>query len=126
VADSRVLSVNRAPDGRVTTVTFELAGQRCVAFDGGPQFSFTGAMSLYATCDTQDEVDRIWAGLVDGGEEGPGGSLTDRFGVTWLDSPHAVGDLLDGAEPDAAERVLTALHGMTKINIQELADARAR
>lgn len=125
-ADSRILSTERAPDGRVTTVAFELAGQRYVAYDGGPRFSFTGAMSLYVECDTQEDVDRTWAALTDGGQEGPGGSLTDRFGVSWQVVPRAVSELLGNAEPDAAERILTALHAMTRIDIQGLVDARDR
>ncbi|MFC3996177.1 VOC family protein [Nocardiopsis sediminis] len=122
--DSAVLDVQRAPDGRVMTVTFELAGQRYVAYNGGPEFTFTGAISLYAECDTQEEVDRVWANLTDGGKEGPGGSLTDRFGVTWQVMPKALGELLNAAGPDEAERILTALHAMTKIDVQRLIDAR--
>jgi predicted 3-demethylubiquinone-9 3-methyltransferase (glyoxalase superfamily) len=125
-AGSRILETQRAADGRVTTVTFELAGQRYVAYDGGPRFGFTGAISLYAECDTQEEVDELWAGLADGGQEGPGGSLTDRFGVSWQVMPRAVGALLADAGPDAADRVLTALHAMTRIDIQGLIDARDR
>ena len=125
-AGSTILDAQRAADGRITTVTFELAGQRYVAYNGGPQFSFTGAISLYADCDTQEEVDRVWAGLADDGQEGPGGSLTDCFGVSWQVIPKAVGQLLNDAEPDAAERILTALHAMTKIDIQGLIDARDR
>ncbi len=68
----------------------------------------------------------MWAGLTDGGREGPGGSLTDRFGVTWQVIPKALGELLGGAEPEAAERILTAVHGMTKIDIQGLLAASGR
>ncbi|WP_024805906.1 VOC family protein [Nocardia sp. BMG51109] len=125
IAGSEILEIRRGADGRAT-VTFELAGQRCIAYDGGPQFGFGAGISLYVECDTQDEVDAVWTGLTADGQEGPGGSLTDRFGVTWQVVPKAVGELLDGAGPDAAERVLTALHAMTKIDIQGLVDARAR
>ncbi|WP_280260949.1 VOC family protein [Nocardia abscessus] len=126
IADSEILDVQRAADGRATTVTFELAGQRYIAYNGGPQFAFTGALSMYVDCDTQEEVDIVWAGLTDGGHEGPGGSLTDRFGVTWQVIPKALGELLGSAEPDAAERILTAVHGMTKIDIRGLLAARGR
>ncbi|MFJ3404249.1 VOC family protein [Promicromonospora sp. NPDC090134] len=121
---SRILGTDRTPDGRVTTVTFELAGQRYVAYDGGPRFAFTPAMSLYVDCTTQAEIDRVWAALADGGTEGPGGSLTDRFGVSWQVMPTALADLLDGAGPEAAARVLDAVHGMTKIDIHALAAVR--
>jgi predicted 3-demethylubiquinone-9 3-methyltransferase (glyoxalase superfamily) len=125
-AGSEILHTQRDATGRVTTVTFELAGHRYVAYDGGPELSFTGAVSCYVECTTQQEVDVLWAGLTDGGKEGPGGSLTDRFGMTWQIIPKAVGDLLADAGPDASERILTALHGMTKIDIQGLRDARDR
>ncbi|MFD6447608.1 VOC family protein [Promicromonospora sp. NPDC060204] len=120
---SRILDVDRTPGGQVTTVAFELAGQRCIAFDGGPRFAFTPAVSLYVECATQEELDRVWAALADGGTEGPGGSLTDRFGVSWQVLPSALADLLDGAGPAAAARVLDAVHGMTRIDIGALVEA---
>ncbi|MGC4943621.1 VOC family protein [Kribbella sp. DT2] len=126
VPASKILDRQRAADGRVTTITFELAGQRVVAYNGGSRLPFTPALSLYAVCDTQEDIDTAWAGLTDGGQEGPGGSLTDRFGVSWQILPRTLNGLLTDAEPDAAERILTALHTMTKINIQALIDTCAR
>ncbi|ONI75754.1 hypothetical protein BWI15_07990 [Kribbella sp. ALI-6-A] len=123
---SKILDRQRAADGRVTTVVFELAGQRLVAYNGRSRLPFTPALSLYVTCDTQEDIDTVWAELSDGGEPGPGGSLTDRFGVTWQIIPRTLGELLTDAEPDASERILTALHAMTKISIQGLVDACAR
>lgn len=123
-ADSAVLDVARTPDGTATTVTFELEGQRLLAYNGGPEFSFTGAISLYVDCDTQEEIDALWAGLTDGGSEGPGGSLTDRFGVSWQVLPKAMNELLADAEPEAAQRILEAIHTMKKIDIRGLIDAR--
>ncbi|MFG3620551.1 VOC family protein [Nocardia sp. NPDC047654] len=120
IADSEILDVQRAADGRATTVTFELAGQRYIAYNGGPRWAFTGALSMYVECASQEEVDTVWAGLTDGGNEGPGGSLTDRFGVTWQVIPKALSELLEDAEPDTAERILRAVHGMTKIDIRGL------
>ncbi|MGP4017732.1 VOC family protein [Saccharopolyspora sp. 5N708] len=122
-ADSEIIDIQRAPDGRVTTVVFDLAGQRHIAFNGESPLTFSPAISLYVECDTQEEVDAVWAGLTDGGQEGPGGSLTDRFGITWQVMPTALGELLDGAELDTADRILNAVHGMTKIRIQGLIDA---
>ncbi|WP_280363392.1 VOC family protein [Nocardia wallacei] len=123
-ADSAILDRQRDADGRVTTVVFELAGQRYIAYNGGPQFAFSGAISLYLECDTQEEVDTAWAALTEGGQEGPGGSLTDRFGVTWQVVPNILGELLAEAEPEAAQRILTAVHAMTRIDIRALVDAR--
>jgi len=125
-ADGEVLDVQRAADGTAATVTFALGGQRFVAYDGGPRFAFTPAVSLYVECDTQAEVDDLWAALTDGGEVGPGGSLVDRFGVTWQVIPRALGEILESAEPYTAERVLETLHAMTRIDIQGLVDARDR
>lgn len=125
-AGSAVLDRQRDADGRITTVVFELAGQRYIAYNGGPQFASSGAISLYLDCDTQEEVDTAWAILTEGGREGPGGSLTDRFGVTWQVVPTALAQLLAEAGPEAAERILGAVHAMTKIDIQGLIDAGAR
>ncbi|MGI5216792.1 VOC family protein [Nocardia sp. CA-290969] len=123
-ADSAVRDIQRAPDGTATTVVFELEGQRFIAYNGGPRFTSTGAISLYADCDTQEEVDALWAGLTDGGSEGPGGSLTDRFGITWQVLPKAMNELLADADPEAGQRILSAIHAMKKIDIQGLIDAR--
>ncbi|WP_063035116.1 VOC family protein [Nocardia grenadensis] len=126
VADSAILDRQRDANGRVVTVTFELGGQRCIAHNGGPQFTFGGGLSLYLECDGQKEVDTAWTALTEGGKEGPGGSLTDRFGVTWQVVPTALADLLAAADPAAADRILTALHAMTRIDIQGLIEARDR
>jgi predicted 3-demethylubiquinone-9 3-methyltransferase (glyoxalase superfamily) len=124
---SRVLHRQRAADGRVTTVTFEVAGQRMVAYNGGRRGSgFTPAVSLYVECDTQQDIDTAWAGLVAGGKEGLGGSLTDRYGMTWQIVPRTLNTILTDAEPDVAECILSALHLMNKISIQGLIDAGAR
>ncbi|MBZ6230899.1 VOC family protein [Streptomyces olivaceus] len=124
-ADSGTGEVQRDADGNVTTVDFTLAGQRYVAYNGGPQYPITPGISLYAECDSQSALDALWAGLTEGGKEGPGGSLVDRFGVTWQVYPSHLRELLRDAEPATAERVLSALHSMTRIDIQVLIDARA-
>lgn len=121
--DSEIRDIQRDADGRVMTVDFTLGGQRYLAHNGGSQLPFGRAVSLYAECDTQPELDAIWAGLADGGEEGPGGSLVDRFGMTWQVVPRKLRELLRGPDPAAAERVLTALHTMNKIDIKALTDA---
>ncbi|MGA6204346.1 VOC family protein [Nocardia testacea] len=126
VAGSAILDRQRDADGRVVTVVFELGGQRCIAHNGGPQFTFGGGISLYLECDDQEEVDAAWAALTEGGKEGPGGSLTDRFGVTWQVIPTAMAELLAAADPAATDRILTAVHAMTRIDIQVLREARDR
>ncbi|MCX0274836.1 VOC family protein [Nocardia zapadnayensis] len=126
VAGSAILDRQRDTDGRVVTVVFDLGGQRCIAHNGGAQFTFGGGISLYLDCASQEEVDTAWAALTEGGKEGPGGSLTDRFGVTWQVVPSALADLLAAADPAAADRILTAIHAMTRIDIQGLTEARDR
>jgi predicted 3-demethylubiquinone-9 3-methyltransferase (glyoxalase superfamily) len=122
-ADSSIIGRQRTADGTVTSVSFDLAGQHCIAFNGGSPLTFTPAVSMFVECRTQDEIDAIWAGLTDGGSEGPGGSLTDRFGITWQVMPAILNDLLDGGPPETSDRILTAVHGMKKIDIQGLIDA---
>ncbi|MET7639790.1 VOC family protein [Streptomyces sp. NPDC005438] len=121
--DSEIRDVQRDPEGRVTTVEFTLGDQRLVAYNGGPRYPLTPGVSLYVECDTQRELDRLWEGLTDGGKEGPGGSLVDRFGVTWQILPGNLKELVRESAPEAAERVLNALHAMTRIDIQALVDA---
>ena len=122
-AGSRITETRRTADGKVTTVAFDLAGQSCIAFNGGTPLPRTAAMSMFAECDTQDDIDEIWSALADGGSEGPGGSLTDRFGITWQVLPAVLNELLDSSAPETAERILAAVHGMQKISIQRLIDA---
>src|SRR5438046_941075 len=86
------------PEGGVMTVDFELDGQRFVALNGGPQFTFTEAVSFQVGCETQEEVDRYWSALSEGGEEGPCGWLKDRYGLSWQIVPTALLRLI--SDPD--------------------------
>lgn len=131
--DSRVVDVQRygkagpGEEGSVMTVTFELAGQRFIALNGGPEFRFNEAISLYVDCGTQEEVDTLWAKLTDGGgEEGPCGWLKDRYGVSWQIVPKTLTDLLSDPDPAKSERVMKAMLGMKKIDIKGLEDAYKR
>ncbi len=87
--NSKILDVSRygeagpRPAGTVMTVSFELDGQKFLALNGGPQFTFSEAISFQVSCETQDEVDAFWSKLSEGGEEGPCGWLKDRFGLSW-------------------------------------------
>ncbi|MFC4496894.1 VOC family protein [Streptomyces ovatisporus] len=127
--DSRVLDVQRYGEagpgepGTVMTVTFELAGQRYIALNGGPEFSFNEAVSLYVECADQDEVDRYWAKLGEGGEEGPCGWLKDKYGLSWQIVPRALPDLLRDPDPARSARVMKAMLRMRKIDVRELEDA---
>ncbi|GAA3474299.1 VOC family protein [Nonomuraea roseola] len=116
------------PNSRVVEVTpmivtFEIEGQRFIALNGGPQFTFTEAISLYVDCDTQEEVDELWARLVEGGEESQCGWLKDKYGLSWQIIPKALPKLLSDPDPARAERAMQAMLKMSKINVKELEEA---
>jgi predicted 3-demethylubiquinone-9 3-methyltransferase (glyoxalase superfamily) len=101
-------------------VEFVLDGEEYLALDGGPEFTFSPAVSFMAHCDTQEEVDELWEKLTDGGQEGQCGWLTDKFGVSWQVVPRALNGLLGGSDAAAARRAVTAMLGMKKLDIGEL------
>ena len=105
------------------TVQFVLKGQGFTALNGGPEFDFTPAVSLYVHCKDQDEVDRYWDALVDGGKSQSCGWVTDRFGVTWQIVPDRLGELLGDPDPERANRAMQAMLAMDKIEIKALEDA---
>ena len=102
------------------TVEFSLDGQRYVGLNGGPQFSFTEAVSFQIMCADQDEVDHYWGRLSEGGEQGPCGWLKDRFGVSWQVVPIVLPELVADPDPGRAQRAMQAMLGMGKIDISEL------
>ena len=130
--NSRILDVSRygpehvQPEGSVMTVDFELDGQRFVALNGGPQFTFNEAISFQISCKDQDEVDRYWETLSEGGEPGPCGWLKDRYGVSWQVIPKRLGDLLSDPDREKAQRVMQAMLKMGKIEIEGLERAAAQ
>ncbi len=105
------------------TVTFELDGQEFMALNGGPAFSFSEAISFMVKCETQEEVDRLWERLTEGGEAGECGWLKDRYGVSWQIVPTALGEMLQDSDPRRSERVTAALLKMKKIDIEKLRQA---
>jgi predicted 3-demethylubiquinone-9 3-methyltransferase (glyoxalase superfamily) len=117
-------SVSGKPAGSVMTVTFELDGQQYIALNGGPHFTFTEAVSLLVNCETQEEIDRLWAALTDGGEEGPCGWLKDRYGLSWQITPASLEGMLQDEDPEADNRVMTAMLDMKKLDIAALERAR--
>lgn len=107
--------------GDVKTIHFTLNGEEIVAFNGGAYFGkFHESMSLYVSCDTQEQIDRLWTVLSDGGEEHPCGWVKDRFGVSWQIVPSFVWDIDEGSDRQKAERMNIALFGMKRINIAAL------
>jgi predicted 3-demethylubiquinone-9 3-methyltransferase (glyoxalase superfamily) len=113
------------PTGMVMTVDFELEGHAITALNGGPEFSFTEAISLAVNCESQQEVDYLWTALSEGGEEGPCGWLKDRYGLSWQIMPVRLTELLNDPDEAAAQRVMAAMLQMTKIDIAELERAYA-
>jgi predicted 3-demethylubiquinone-9 3-methyltransferase (glyoxalase superfamily) len=107
-------------EGLVMTVEFELDGHELIALNGGPEFTFTEAISLHVSCESQDEVDNYWRALSDGGEEGPCGWLKDRYGVSWQIDPVRLHELLADPDRDRSDRVMRAMLEMRKIDIAEL------
>jgi len=107
------------------TVAFELSGQKFVALNGGPNYTFSEAISFQVSCKDQEEVDMFWNKLSEGGEEGPCGWLKDRFGVSWQIIPTALPRLLTNPDPEKSQRVMQAMLQMKKIEIDVLERAAA-
>jgi predicted 3-demethylubiquinone-9 3-methyltransferase (glyoxalase superfamily) len=108
------------PEGSVMTVAFELDGKEFIALNGGPIFKFTEAVSFSVACKSQEEVDRYWSKLSDGGEEGPCGWLKDRYGLSWQITPTILGEMLSDPDPAKSKRVMEAMLTMKKIDIEGL------
>ena len=126
--NSKILSVSRAaPEapgdpGKVFVASFEIDGQEIMALNGGPDFSFTEAVSFYVNCDDQQEVDELWEKLSERGEKSRCGWLKDRFGLSWQIVPTVLGELMSG-DPASSKRVMDALLKMDKIDIATLRQA---
>jgi predicted 3-demethylubiquinone-9 3-methyltransferase (glyoxalase superfamily) len=124
--DCRITDVMRhgeggpAPAGTVLTVSFEIQGQPFVALNGGPYYKFTPAISFLVNCQTQDEIDRYWARLLDGGLASQCGWITDRFGVTWQIVPAQLRDMLASKDAARAQRTMQAMLQMVKLDLPTL------
>ena len=128
--DSRVTHVARwgeggpGPQGAVLNIAFEMAGQEFLALNGGPQYRFSPAISLFVSCESQAEVDDLWTKLLaGGGKANQCGWLDDRFGLSWQIVPKALIELMSDPDPKASGRVAQALMGMQKIDIAGLRQA---
>ena len=102
------------------TVDFVLDGQDYTAINGGPEFRFDEAISLLINCADQDEVDRYWAALTDGGEEVQCGWLKDRYGLSWQVCPVGMAELLGDPDPGRSQRAMQAMLGMKKLELAAL------
>jgi predicted 3-demethylubiquinone-9 3-methyltransferase (glyoxalase superfamily) len=122
---ARYGSAGPRPEGMVMVVSFELDGQKFLALNGGPEFTFNEAVSFEVSCETQEEVDAFWSKLSDGGEEGPCGWLKDRYGVSWQIVPTRLNELIADPDREKSQRVMRAMLSMKKIEIDELERAAA-
>jgi predicted 3-demethylubiquinone-9 3-methyltransferase (glyoxalase superfamily) len=129
--NSRIVDVARYGEagpreaGTVMAVSFELDGQKFVALNGGPQFTFSEAISFQVSCEDQDDVDHYWNALSEGGEEGPCGWLKDRFGLSWQIVPTRLIELLGDPDKERSQRAMAAMLEMKKIVIAEVEAAAA-
>ena len=127
--NSKILGVSRYGEagpgsaGTVLTVTFQLDGQEFTALNGGPHFTFSEAISLYVDCESQEEVDELWAKLTAGGEESMCGWLKDKYGLSWQIVPRVLLELMQDKDPVKAKRVTEAMLQMRKIDIRALQQA---
>jgi predicted 3-demethylubiquinone-9 3-methyltransferase (glyoxalase superfamily) len=124
--NSKIGSVTRygaagpGPKGSVMSATFHLDGQEFFALNGGPQFTFTPAISFFVNCGTQPEVDELWERLSEGGEKSRCGWLKDKYGLSWQIIPSVLSELLHDKDPAKSGRVMKAMMQMGKIDIASL------
>jgi predicted 3-demethylubiquinone-9 3-methyltransferase (glyoxalase superfamily) len=122
--NSRIVNIRRkGKNGPVFTATFRLGGQKFFVLNGGPLFKFTEAISFFVNCETQKEVDTLWAKLSEGGEIQQCGWLKDKYGLSWQIIPSVLGKLLQDKDPKKSERVMKAMLQMKKIDIKALKQA---
>jgi predicted 3-demethylubiquinone-9 3-methyltransferase (glyoxalase superfamily) len=127
--DSKIVSISRygeggpGPQGTVMTVNFQLEGQDFIALNGGPEFTFSPAISFFVDCATQAEVDRLWDKLTEGGEEVQCGWLKDKFGLSWQIVPSGLSDLLNGKDAEGSRRAMQAMLQMKKLDLARMRQA---
>lgn len=111
------------PEGMLASASFELEGQQFIALNGGPDYPFTPAVSLFVDCKTQEEVDELWERLSEGGSKERCGWLKDRFGLSWQIIPSLLGQLMQDEDPAKAQKVMEAMLKMSKIDTRVLLEA---
>jgi predicted 3-demethylubiquinone-9 3-methyltransferase (glyoxalase superfamily) len=120
VSASRYGEGGAGPAGAIMSATFQLEGQEFMAFNGGPHFSFSQGISLFVSCQTQEEVDELWKKLSEGGEKEQCGWVRDKFGVSWQIIPMVLMELMGDPDPEKSQRVVQAMLQMSKIDIAGL------
>jgi predicted 3-demethylubiquinone-9 3-methyltransferase (glyoxalase superfamily) len=120
---SKVISISRA-QGKVMSVKFELEGQEFMGLNAGPLFTFNEAVSFFVGCETQQEIDELWAKLTaDGGASSRCGWLKDKFGLSWQIIPNSLGRMLSDTDAGKSKRVLDAMLQMEKLDLKRLEQA---
>ena len=117
---SRYGDVGPGQKGKVMSATFQLGGQEFMALNGGPEFTFSPAISFFVNCETQEEVDLFWEKLSEGGEKQKCGWLKDKFGVSWQIVPTTLGKLLNDKNVQKSQKVMQAMLQMDKLDIKGL------
>ncbi len=126
IPNSRIIDIQRygeggpLPAGSLMWATFELDGREYSAFDGGPTFKFETGFSLFVTCDTQEEIDRLWDAFSDGGEEGQCGWFKDRYGLSWQVAPTELAEMMGNPAGGDVRGMMQALSQMKKLDIAGL------
>jgi len=130
--NSKIVSIMRygeagpGPKGSVMSATFQLDGQDFIALNGGPMFTFSPAISFFVNCESQEEVDKLWEKLSEGGGKQRCGWLKDKYGVSWQIIPTVLGQLLQDKDREKSQRVMNAMLQMDKLDITTLKQAYER
>lgn len=127
--DGEILSVSRygenspMPAGTVMVVHFRIHGQEFMALNAGPYFTFSPGVSFLVKCASQEEIDRYWARLSEGGKEIQCGWLEDRFGLCWQIVPESLETMMASPDAAAVQRMVQAVWGMVKLDLAALEKA---
>jgi len=124
--DSEIISTMPGPGESVMGVTFRINGQELIAFNGGPHFKLTEAISLFVNCETQEEIDELWEKLSEEGEKSRCGWLKDKYGLSWQIIPSILGKMMQDKDRTKADRVVQAMLKMDKLDISVLKQAYER
>lgn len=106
--------------GMVMMVNFKLFGQDFMALNGGPEFKPTPAISFVVDCKTQEEIDKYWDRLSEGGKPMQCGWVQDKYGFSWQITPSILSEIMQGLDEDKAKKVFEVMLKMDKLNIEEL------
>jgi predicted 3-demethylubiquinone-9 3-methyltransferase (glyoxalase superfamily) len=127
--NSKIVSISHygeggpGPQGKVMSVNFQLEGQEFIALNGGPEFTFSPAISFFVDCATQAEVDWLWEKLTEEGEEVQCGWLKDKYGLSWQIVPSGLTELLNGKDAEGSRRAMQAMLQMKKLDLAEMRQA---